>query len=979
MYKTTKMKKALLLIFLTIALQVQTQAQTEYVNPFIGTGGHGHTFPGATVPFGMVQLSPDTRLTGWDGCSGYHYTDKVVYGFSHTHLSGTGVSDYGDILLMPTTGKTVFNNGADEKAGYRSPFSKENEKAEAGYYTTYLDKYDIAVELTATERAGFHKYTFPKNDKGNILIDLEHRDKVINSGITKVSDTEIEGFRLSKAWAEEQHVYFVIQFSQPFQKMEVETEGKAEVVAGENIKANLEFDLKNNKEILVRVGISSVSIEGARKNLEKEINHWDFEKTKKTTQEKWTKALSKIDIEGGTDDQKTVFYTALYHTMIAPNLFMDVDGKYRGTDLKIHQAKDYTHYTIFSLWDTYRATHPLYTLIEQKRTNDFIKTFIAQYETGGQLPVWELSGNYTGCMIGYHAVPVIADAYLKGIRDYDENKAFEAMIHSAEQDKLGLEGYKKYGFIPAESEAESVSKTLEYAYDDWCIAQMAAAINEEEDLYKRYLQRAQYYKNIYDSSTGFMRGRMDNAWVVPFEPAEVNYHYTEANAWQYSMYVPQDITGLMNIMGGKEKLEKKLDDLFTANSETSGRHQVDITGLIGQYAHGNEPSHHMAYLYNYLNKPHKTQEKIRQIMDELYFNAPDGLSGNEDCGQMSAWYVLSAIGFYPVTPGSEDYIIGSPLFEKVTLHLENGNDFVIEAKNNNPQNKYIQSAQLNNTPHEKSYITHSDLMKGGNLTFTMTNNPKNEWATNDKNIPTSTINKHLIVTTPIITKGKKAFYEENEIELNTLTKDAEIYYTLDGTNPTTKSQKYTKPFTIKDDCTLKTFAKKEGVGESATIETNFVRIRKHRTIKHNTAYGKQYAAGGNNALVDALRGGKDYRTGTWQGFEGVDINAIIDLGKKEAITKLTIGFLQDENSWIFMPETVTFYTSNDGKNFKEIGSIQNNISPKEKGTQLKDFTLPTNTQAQYLKVIAKNRGICPEYHKGAGGKSWIFADEIIIK
>jgi len=970
------MKKILLLILISFSLN----AQLEYVNPFIGTGGHGHTFPGATVPFGMMQLSPDTRLTGWDGCSGYHYTDSLVYGFSHTHLSGTGVSDYGDLLLMPTTGKVLYNNGTDEQEGYRSSFAKDKEKAEAGYYTTYLDKYEIAVELTTTERAGLHHYTFPKDQQNNLIIDLAHRDKVINSAITKVSDTEIEGFRLSNAWATEQHFYFVIQFSQPFKNMEIVKEDRkveGEKAEGINLKSSLQFDLKESQELLVRVGMSSVSIEGARKNLEAEINHWDFEKTKKAAQEKWNQALNKIEVEGGTDDQKTVFYTALYHTMIAPNLFMDVDGQYRGTDLQIHEATDHTHYTIFSLWDTYRATHPLYTLIEQDRTNDFIKTFIAQYEEGGQLPVWELAGNYTGCMIGYHSVPVIADAYVKGIRGYDENKALEAMQHSAMLDHLGLEQYKKYGFIPAGKEAESVSKTLEYAYDDWCIAQMAKGLNERE-VYSQYLQRAQNYKNIYDESTGFMRGRMNNTWVSPFNPAEVNYHYTEANAWQYSLYVPQDISGLMNLMGGKDGLEKYLDALFVANSETSGRHQVDITGLIGQYAHGNEPSHHMAYLYNYLNKPYKTQEKIRQIMDELYFNEPDGLSGNEDCGQMSAWYVLSAMGFYPVTPGSEDYIIGSPLFDKVTLHLENGKDFIIESQNNKSLNKYIQSVELNGQMHAKSYLKHSDIMKGGKMLFMMDAKPS-DWGTKDDDIPVSIINKHLIAAAPYVSKGNKTFYETNEIALKSLAKDGHIYYTIDGSEPTTTSTLYEGAFIIDKSCILKTFAQTKDGKKSSIVEAEFIHIKYRRSIKLATEYAPQYAAGGDNALVDGIKGGSDYRTGTWQGYEGIGINAIVDLGERKKINELSIGFLQDENSWIFMPQSVTFLMSEDGKKYTKIGNIKNAISPKEKGAITKDFSFKTNIKARYIKVIANNRGTCPDYHKGAGGKSWIFADEILVK
>ncbi len=956
------------------------------VNPFIGTGSHGHTFPGATMPFGMVQLSPDTRLEGWDGCSAYHYSDSIVYGFSHTHLSGTGVSDYGDVLLMPTTGEVVLHNGADGEKGYRSAFSKKNEKAHAGYYTTFLNDYQIGVALTATERAGFHQYVFPKTAKksANIILDLAHRDKVLDSSVKMVNEQEIAGYRISKGWAEEQHVYFVIQFSQPFVKYGLaandEIQKDQTELKGEQVKAYFQFDAAQSQEVLVKVGISAVSVEGARKNLEKEIPHWNFRQTRTAVEMKWNVELSKIKITGGTKDQQTTFYTALYHTMIAPNLFMDVDGQYRGTDLKVHQATNHTNYTIFSLWDTYRATHPLYTIIDQKRTNDFIQTFLAHYQNGGKLPVWELAGNYTGCMIGYHSVSVIADAYIKGINNYDADLALAAMKHSANLEHLGLKSYQAMGFIPAEEESESVSKTLEYAYDDWCIAQMAKKMGQPSD-YKTYLQRAQSYKNVFDPSTGFMRAKINNQWINPFDPAEVNYHYTEANSWQYSFYVPQDITGWINLLGGKKSLENKLDKLFTTNSKTSGRDQVDITGLIGQYAHGNEPSHHIAYLYNYLNKPWKTQKKVRQIMDELYFNAPDGLSGNEDCGQMSAWYILSAMGFYPIAPGSETYVIGTPLFEEIKINLENGNKFVIKADNYKPENIFIANAQLNNKPHQQSFINHSDIMQGGHLIFEMAEAPNKDWGTAETAIPISEITEHLIVTAPVITNGKKAFAKQTTIELTSLTKNTEIYYTLDGSTPSKKSTKYTAPFILSDAATLKAIAYQTGVGQSAVISTKFNKMPDYEGISLLTKYANHYAAGGDNALIDGIRGGNDYRTGTWQGYEGKHLEAVINLGNKKTFEEIGIGFLQDENSWIFMPLEVEFYCSNNGKKFKKLGVIKNNVSPKDKGGINKDFVFksPKKIKTKYLKIKGLSRKYCPDFHKGAGGKSWIFADEIWVK
>ena len=945
---------------------------TEYVNPFIGTGGHGHTFPGATVPFGMMQLSPDTRLEGWDGCGGYHFTDSIVYGFSHTHLSGTGVPDYADVLLMPVLADQLkYNNGADGQDGYRSPFSKDKEIAQPGYYKTHLDKYDIDVELTVTPRAGMHKYSYPADQtKAAIVLDLKHRDMLLDYKFNKTGEAEVEGYRISKEWAEEQHLYFVAQFSNPITKVETENEENDQVYG-------LFFDLKKGTPLYVRVGISAVSMEGARRNLEAEITDWDFEKYKSAADAVWEKQLSKIAIEDGDEKKKTVFYTALYHTMIAPNLFQDVDGQYRGMDLKVHKDDKHTHYTVFSLWDTYRGAHPLYTLLEEKRTNDFINTFLDNYEKGGILPIWELAGNYTGCMIGYHAVPVIADAYQKGIRGYDVNKALTAMQHSASQDKLGLAPYKKWGYIPAGEESESVSKTLEYAYDDWCIAQMAKSMGNTA-VYEDFIQRAQYYKNCFDPSTGFMRAKSNQGWIEPFHPSEVNFHFTEANSWQYSFYVPQDINGLTKMLGGKIALEEKLDALFTAKEETQGRHQVDITGLVGQYAHGNEPSHHMAYLYNYVNKPWKTQDYIHKIINELYTDQPDGLSGNEDCGQMSAWYVLSSMGFYPVTPASNIYAIGRPFFQSVTMQFENGKTLHIVAKNISEKNKYIQSVQLNGTDYTKSFFQHEDLVKGGEIVFEMGSKSNEEWGTNDADIPNTSIESNLIMPLPFVSKGDHTFKRSTAIELSSIEPGVNIYYTIDGSTPSTSSTMYKQPIKIDKTTTLYFFAKKEGLPDSKILKAEFFKIHSDRSIQLQSAYASQYAAGGDDALIDMLRGAKDFRIGTWQGYEGVDLNAIIDLGKVKSIRELKLGCLQDQKSWIFMPEEVRFSVSNDGKNYQALPVISNNIDPRQEGSIMNDFSIKKSTKARYIKVEAVNRKVVPDWHIGAGGKSWVFVDEIEI-
>ena len=946
----------------------------QFVNPLIGTGGHGHTYPGATVPFGLVQLSPDTRLTGWDGCSGYHYSDKYIYGFSHTHLSGTGVSDYGDVLLMPTTGEVRYNNGAKNKQGYRSAFSHANEKAEVGYYSVLLDDYKVKAELTTTPRVGVHRYTFPEGTQSNIILDLVHRDKVIDSHVEVVNNKEIQGYRVSQAWATNQHVYFVARFSQPFRKSAIQQEGKlieAKKAKSKAIKASFTFDTKANAPVIVKVGISAVSIEGARKNLETEAPNWDFDQFRQKAANAWNHELSKIAIEGRTKEQQTVFYSALYHTMIAPNVFNDVDGQYRGRDQKIHQAKGFDYYTVFSLWDTYRATHPLYTLIQQKRTNDFVNTFIKQYEQDKLLPVWELAANETNCMIGYHAVPVISDAYKKGIKNYPIDKAFAAMKASAMHDQFGLDAYKKQGYISAADESESVSKTLEYAYDDWCIAQIAKALKKDDD-YRTFMQRAQAYKHIFDPKTGFMRGKRHHRWMKPFRPEEVNFNFTEANSWQYSLYVPQDITGLTNLLGGKPKLDNWLDNLFSASSKTSGRNQADITGLIGQYAHGNEPSHHMAYLYNFVGKPWKTQSKVAQILSTLYSNAPDGLSGNEDCGQMSAWYVMSAMGFYPVTPTQTYYVIGSPVFPKATINLENGKKFTIKANGVSDKAIYIQSAKLNGKPYLKTYLEHQTIMEGGEIVFEMGKTPNKDWGSKPEHQPSTSIDEFLITPLPYF-EGSFTFVDKAEVKIGALPGVDEVYYAIEDQ----PFQKYTQAFSVDKTTRIRAFAKR-GDQTSDTIDTRYVKIPKGRKLTLKSKYANQYAADGPTTLIDFVRGGKNYQLGGWQGYQGQDVEAIVDLGKTQDIKKLAVGFLQEQRSWVFMPKEVVYFISTDGTNFEELGKVANTVDEKAEGVVIRDFVLEKTSKARYIKVIAKNRGEVPEWHIGAGGKSWIFADEIII-
>ena len=992
------MQKIIVLISLiaVFCYSCQNNNPADYVDPFIGTGGHGHTYPGATMPFGMVQLSPDTRLEGWDGCSGYHYTDSIIYGFSHTHLSGTGVPDYCDILFMPATDKFYLKNGYNDtiEKGYSSRFSKKTEYAKPGFYKVKLDDYGIFVELTASNRVGFHKYIFPGSKNAFVTIDLTHRDEVLESSLKQINEYEIEGMRRSRSWAKDQHVYFVARFSQPIKSLNLAVndiiKSDLQEASGKNIKAGIDFGQIRKKELLIKVGISAVSCEGARKNLESEIPDWDFETIKKSAYDTWNKELSKINIKSDKKN-KTIFYTALYHSMVVPNLFMDIDGQYRGMDLQVHKAEDFTNYTVFSLWDTYRATHPLYTIIDQTRTNDFIRTFINQYKNGGRIPIWELAGNYTGCMIGYHSIPVIADAYLKGIRNYDTELAFEAMKHSAMLDWLGLESYKKYGFIPADKESESVSKTLEYAYDDWCIAQMAKTMGKETD-YSNFLKRAQSFKNLYDPSTGFMRAKLFGAWKYPFDPTEVDFNYTEANSWQYSFYVPQDVSGLIDLMGGKEKFSIKLDELFSTSNQTSGRHQVDITGLIGQYAHGNEPSHHMAYLYNYVNQPWKTQEMVRKIMNEMYSTNPEGLIGNEDCGQMSAWYVLSSMGFYPVTPASGIYVIGSPVLKEARINLENlpdgltaggsragGKSFLIKAENISDKNIYIQSATLNGEAYTKSYLKHETIMNGGELVFVMGDKP-NIWGSSNDDIPVSSISEQRIMPVPFTNAKSRSFNKSTNIEFYSNVPDAKIFYTLNGETPTTQSILYTSPIFIDKTTTINYFAIANERPASNVVELNMVKFPEGRSIILKNRPHRQYTGNSDSTLIDGIYGNIDFRLGSWHGYNGVDLDAVVDLGKPTWISYLSVNFLQDVNSWIFMPAYVEYYSSEDGENFKLIGKVDNTIDENNWEVIIKDFTLkiyPLKTR--YIKVVGKSNIMCPEWHKGRGNELFIFTDEITIK
>lgn len=927
------MKKIFYGLLLLISIHIQSQQYAQYVNPFIGTGGHGHTFPGATVPFGMVQLSPDTRIdNSWDGCSGYHYSDTIIYGFSHTHLSGTGVSDYGDIMIMPTMG-----NPSLEIKDYASSFSHDKEKASAGYYYVHLQKHNIDVELTATTRTGYHQYTFNNEGQANLILDLNHRDKLLDGEIRIIDSKTIEIFRKSSAWATNQNLYSRIEFSKPLKitKTKANHQNSSRLLSGTEVALALSTDVKKGEKILIKVSISPVSYEGALKNFVAEAKSDDFNTIRNNALESWNKELSKIEVKSNDVNKLSIFYTALYHVFLQPNTYFDVDGKYRGRDQKIHQS-NHDYYTVFSLWDTFRGAHPLMTLIDRKRTADFINTFIKQYEQGGRIPVWELSANETECMIGYHGVSVIADAMMKGIKGFDYEKAYEAAKNSAMQDIFGLDAYKKNLLISIDDEHESVAKTVEYAYDDWCIAQMAKLLGKEKE-YQYFMKRSQAWKNVFNPENKFFQPRKNGSWLEPFDPLEVNNNYTEANSWQYSFFVPQNIEELISFHGGKDNFEKFIDALFDAPTETTGRQQVDITGLIGQYAHGNEPSHHMAYLYNYVGKPEKTNERIKYILDNFYKNTPDGLIGNEDCGQMSAWYVLSSMGIYSVTPGKPEWETTTPYFDEVIIHLEDGTKRVI--------NKNTPKEQL-----RKLGFEHIDSLQ--------------KHSSYEELVPTPT------------SRGQYLFDKTNTIELKAFDIKDKIYYSIDNQKT---YHPYKKPINIKETTTLHFYSKRGSSKSNIGIST-FTKRPNQWDIKLLSEYNSQYHGNGENAVIDGIYGTTNWKKGDWQGYWGVPFEAIIDFKVSKNISTISLNVLQDSKSWILYPRKIEYYGSGNGKDFILLKTIEEHHNPLDDNITIKKIKaeiLPTETR--YLKVKAYQYGKLPKGHDSEGHDSYIFVDEIKIE
>ncbi len=759
------------ILFLTLAgfiskgQDIQSPDLIRYVDPMIGTARMGHTYPGATAPFGMVQLSPDTdtipyavngKYTGdvYKYCAGYQYEDKTIVGFSHTHFSGTGHSDLGDFLIMPTTGKLQLDPGTAGKpgSGYRSAFSHDNETAEAGYYKVKLEDHNITAELTATTRVGMHQYTFPATQNAHIILDMMHGiynydEKTTWAFIRMENDTLVTGYRSTNGWARTRTQYFAMAFSKPVRSYgfvsyekhpykgfwgRFDQQSNFPEAANEKIRAHFDFETGAGEKIKIKFALSPVSTEGAIRNMQAEVPGWDFDAVRSQTQHAWNKELNKVTADAGSEGEMINFYTAMYHAFLGPTVYMDVDGRYKGLDQNVHTADGFINYTSFSLWDTYRALHPIFNILQPARNQDMIRSMLAHYDQSvhHMLPVWSHHANENWCMIGYHSVSLIADAIVKGNADFDAEHALQACMETANVRYFdGIGEYVDRGYVPEDKSRASVSKTLEYAYDDWCIAQMAKKMGKE-DICKEFTRRSKSYKNVFDPKTGFMRPRLASGeWVKEFDPLDTHWQgFIEGNSWNYSLYVPHDPATMIKMMGGKQQFAQHLDSLFSMElPDRYFKHTEDISrdGIIGNYVHGNEPSHHVAYLYNWTDQPWKTQDKTRMILKTMYKPAPNGLGGNDDFGQMSAWYLFSSLGFYPIAPGSDQYMLGSPSVVSATIHLENGRNFAVSTKNQQDKNVYVKKVELNGKVLKRRYITHSDIQNGGKLTFYMADKPGN--------------------------------------------------------------------------------------------------------------------------------------------------------------------------------------------------------------------------------------------------------------
>jgi len=977
------MRKLTQMLALLIGLQLSAQdaewTSVKDINPFIGTGGHGHTHPSAQAPFGMIQLGPNTRYDGWDGCSGYHYTDSAMYGFTCTHLSGTGVSDYGDLLMLPYSSPT--------KEGDYIKFFKEDEHAQAGYYACILDD-GTRIEATAGDRIGKLRLHYPPNSSPGIMVDLNFRDRVLKQDFSALGDGKFEGRRISEGWAREQHFYFGFEVTPASDSVWKLSPGVYWLALPDGT-VNAE----------VSIGMSGTSEEGAWKNYHGESAERDFEEIFTETQGKWAEELAKSKVKSALPDQRAIYATALYHAYSVPNLWSDVDGSYRGQDNVIYRDTVNRHYTVFSLWDTYRTAHPLYTITQPERTQEFVYGMLDMYKQRGRLPIWELAGNETDCMIGYHSVSVLADAIAKGYHT-DTALTLEAMRATAEMDVFGLGAYQESGFLSIEDESESVSKTLEYAYDDACIAWTAQRF-EDWNTYMAYDQRSSAYRSLIDPESGYVRPRTNGDFYSPYNPREVNNHFTEANAFQYSFSPVHDIEGWMEVLtnfrGARENwnnlprkkqkllvksrhdvLEDLLDGLFYASSHTTGRDQADITGLIGQYAHGNEPSHHIAYLYNATNNPRRTSYWVHRILGSQYQNAPDGLSGNEDCGQMSAWYVMASMGMYPLVPGKPDYQISTPWWDAIHLELPNGKELDITVEDVGTYIMDYDRGDSTQIPYQKRYFTHDELIEGGHWKVKRGDEPS-DWG---KVYRYATKMKNPTPPAPIV-RIPRTFTGTAQVEIiPTGQYDLWQYHSYENVKWKKDRKGRIRIGTAYDDGFVTAITPHFGYGNHvarAVFSKRDDNLEAAWVVGHASP---QYTAGGPEAMVDGITGDTDWRKGHWVGVQGHDATLEITLKKSKQVQTVHVGILKDIRAWIAAPQRVevqVLYEGDDQWHFFGAMEMDNPLGQEESVRHDVVLSNPRTDLVKAIRITYTNAGRLQDWHPGAGHQSYFFTDEVRLE
>ena len=977
----------------------------DYVNPMIGTGGIGHTFPGATIPFGMIQLSPSNDFKDWNWCSGYHYSDSILKGFAHNHISGPGLAGLGDILFMPGSGKVLTEPGSEEDpdSGYRSRFSHDHETALPGYYAVHLDDYNIDVELTCTARVGFHRYTFLNKGPAYIIIDPTHRimESLYETEIEYVGDSEIRGYKYSDGEAGLRKVYFHAVFSEPFSSKGIIADGRAagsEKARSVETKAYVVYDCDSVLVVSVKVGLSFVSYQGAKLNLETEADGLEFYEAREKAYETWNNVLKRIEVKSDNEDYLKNFYTAVYHAFQSPNIISDTDGKYF-VEGKIYNS-DIPQYSRYSTWDTYRALHPLFTLIEHSRNAEFVNSLASRHSQAGvELPVWELCGHDNVCMLGYSPASVMAEAIVKDLPGIDIEKAYNAMRAAAfNADKVspnsgvsGIDEYIQTGFVPAEIK-QSVSKTTEYGYHDWAIAMVARKLGRTED-YKLFRNRSYGFKRLFNSEKSYIwpmsgTGEWEDIDMTVWD--ELITHYISGNIWGYSSYAPHAMPELIKLYGGHSSYAEWLDGVVSDSSEIGGSQHVDISGFIGKYGHGDEPSHQMAYLYNYAGQPWKTQELVSRVLETMYKPTVDGLVNNDDLGQMSAWYIFSSLGFYPVSPVDEEYIIGAPLFDKAQIRLSNGNSFVVLAANQSARNKYIKWVKLNGTKLKSSYITHDEIMKGGILEFRMSAKPNKSWAVKTENLPgfsnfdPGELGGATATFTPFERDRSNVSEGQRVIILESNNRNSEIHYTLDGSSPDTGAAVFDNKIIINSSGTLRARAYSEGLKPGIEFSkeyyiTDSLYLEPGYPILLMETEPKGYGEGRPGLILDRELGSEDFGDGKWIAFDGSDMVAIIDFGKPVNLNNIMVGCLTGTISWIFPPSGIELSVSDNNKDYSKVAKKDLEVLTEHTGPLVGRYKISFKPQYnRYLKIHLLNYGPMPYWHGAAGKKPWVFVDEILI-